>query len=618
MDKDEENFTTFLAYTKSPKTTKRTSFQDELKKAVNARVSRQKAIEEAESSDYSEEFESDDSLDDSFNETKAIKPESRRSFHDFHFSDDDDDDDNDKKSNNKVSFLKTRRQETKALDYEGNERTPPKSPIFGDMGNGRLIAKDQKPTPKPRESRMKRSPSPPGSVFSTLDGDFKPTPQDRNRDKTEGKHTMNKTVSVAAPSSLTRLNDKVSASETQSFSERHSPEGLRLSDSPSPTARLRSLPRTAVQKDMTITKEDASGVLKDLKIGDNDGHGNTELHVSEEGSPSVLEMMLTNVKEKSAQGENKDPRLSKTFEIFDSSEEDKMFGKHSQKLDLQKKTEEFLKLDRSQSSRSISAQQNKKSVKHRNSAKSRYMGTLTVLDKSVYENNGEIEAADTLRAAVYQNWLEKKKMFLREGHKMKMTEEEQKKEKLKMQNEMKKEEAMAAFMAWKSEKKKDIKEIRTKQKLEENKKLEELQDIARRKQDCRKAFEKWKESKEDHLKEKAFKEKNLEMEKKLKEKNMISEKKSNSMTAFKTWNERKELVLKEKTKEKKNEKLKVKKIISEKKEKEQMALDLYEEWLEKKEQQEKIEKKQRKMQIILDDEPPPPWSPPGRTIPAGR
>lgn len=98
-----------------------------------------------------------DSLDDSFNETKAIKPESRRSFHDFHFSDDDDEDD--KKSNNKVSFLKTRRQETKALDYEGNERTLPKSPIFGDMGNGHLIAKDQKPTPKPRESRMKRSPS---------------------------------------------------------------------------------------------------------------------------------------------------------------------------------------------------------------------------------------------------------------------------------------------------------------------------------------------------------------------------------------------------------------------------------------------------------------------------
>lgn len=625
MEEEEENFTTFLAYTKSPKTTKRTSFQDELKKAVNARVSRQKAIEEAENSDYSEEFESDDSLDDSFNETKSIKPESRRSFHDFHFSDDDDDD---KKSNNKVSFLKTRRQENKELHYEGNERTLPKSPIFGDMGNGHLTAKDQKPTPKPRESRMKRSPSPPGSVFSTVDGDFKPTPQDRNRDKTEGKHTMNKTVSASASSSLTRLNDKVSASETQPFSESHSPEGLRLSDSPSPTARLSSLPRTAVQKDMTITKEDASGILKDLKIGDNDGHGNTELHVSEEGSPSVLEMMLTNVKEKSAQGENKGPCLSKTFEILDSSEEDKMpGGKHSQKkFDLQKKTEEFLKLDRSQSSRSISAQQNKKSAKHRtpNSAKSRYMGTLSVLDKSVYENNGEIEAADTLRAAVYQNWLEKKKMFLQEGHKMKMAEEEEKKEKLKLQNNMKKEEAMAAFMAWKSEKKKYIKEIRTKQKLEEKKNLEELQDIACRKQDCRKAFEKWKESKEDHLKEKAFKEKNLEMEKKLKEQNMISEKKSNSMTAFKTWNERKELVLKEKKKEKKNEKLKVEKIISEKKEKEQRALDLYEEWLEKKEQQEKIkkeQKKQRKRQVILDADPPsppPPWSPPGRTIPAGR
>ncbi|CAI9612313.1 unnamed protein product, partial [Staurois parvus] len=541
MEEDEENFTTFLAYTKSPKTTKRTSFQDELKKAVNARVSRQKAIEEAENSDYSEEFESDDSLDDSFKKTIATRPQSQKSFHDFHFSDEDDD----KDSNSKVSFLKTRRQDNKELDDSlaadiiskgGYERTLPKSPVSDDMGNGHITAKDYKPTPKPRESRMKRSPSPPGSGFSTWDGDFKPTPQDRSRDKTEGKHPMNKPVLVSPPSSLTRLNDKVSASETWSFSERHSPEGLQLSNSPSPTVRLKSLPMTAVQKDMMITQEDATGVLKDLKIGEFDVHEGTKLHVSEEGSPSVLEMMLTSVKEKSAQGENKDPCLSETFKIFDSSEQGEILGgKHAQnKPDLQKKTEEFLKLGSSQSSRSISAQQNKKSAKHRtpNSAKSRYMGTLTVLDKSVYENNGEIEAADTLRATVYQNWLEKKKLFLQEVHKIKMAEEEQKKEKIKLQDTMKKEEAMAAFMAWKSEKKKEINEIQVKKKLEEKKKMEEFQDIARRKEECRKAFEKWKESKEDHLKEKVLKEKSLEMEKKVNEKKIVMEKKKNSVSAF--------------------------------------------------------------------------------------
>lgn len=51
---------------------------------------------------------------------------------------------------------------------------------------------------------------------------------------------------------------------------------------------------------------------------------------------------------------------------------------------------------------------------------------------------------------------------------------------------MKKEEAMAAFMAWKSEKKKEIKEMQMMKKLEEKKKMEELQDIAHRKEDCRK------------------------------------------------------------------------------------------------------------------------------------
>ncbi|KAM5191486.1 microtubule-associated protein 9 [Mantella aurantiaca] len=600
--------------------------EDELKKAVSARVSRQKAIEEADNSDYSDEFESDDSLDDTFKKKKTTKSKSQKTFHDFHFSDDDDED-----SHNKVSFLKTGKLGSKELDYSmtpdsiskgEDERSLAKSPFSGDIKNGRLIAEDHKPTPKPRESRMKRLASPPGSGISTLDGDFKPIPQDRNRDKTEEKHTTNKTSSVSASSSLTRLNDKVSASGTQSFSERYSPEGLRLSDSPSPSARLKSFPMTAVQKDMMTTMEETSGVLKALKIGEIDGNGNTESHITEVDSPSALEMMLTSVKEKSAQGENKDPRLSETHEIYNSNEQYNVLGeKYAQnKLNLQKKTEEFLKLGGSQSSRSISAQQTKKSVKHRtpNSAKSRYLGTLTVLEKSVYENNGGIEAADALRATVYQNWLEKKKVFLQEVHKIKKAEEEQEKQKIKMQKTMKEEEAIAAFRAWKSEKKKEIKEIKLNQKLEEKKKMEEFQDIARRKADCRKAFEKWKESKEDHLKEKALKEKDLEIEKKLNEHKVIMEKKSNSLTAFKTWNERKELVLKEKKKEKKNEKLKIDKVKSEKKEKELRALELYEQWLEKKEHQEKIEKKQKKLQLILDDDLPPPWSPPGKTIPAGR
>jgi len=50
----DEVFSTTLAYTKSPKVTKRTTFQDELIKAITARSARQR------SSEYSDDFDSDD------------------------------------------------------------------------------------------------------------------------------------------------------------------------------------------------------------------------------------------------------------------------------------------------------------------------------------------------------------------------------------------------------------------------------------------------------------------------------------------------------------------------------------------------------------------------------
>lgn len=50
----DEIFSTTLAYTKSPKATKRTSFQDELIRAITARSARQRSCE------YSDDFDSDE------------------------------------------------------------------------------------------------------------------------------------------------------------------------------------------------------------------------------------------------------------------------------------------------------------------------------------------------------------------------------------------------------------------------------------------------------------------------------------------------------------------------------------------------------------------------------
>ncbi|XP_068134986.1 microtubule-associated protein 9 [Hyperolius riggenbachi] len=627
MDGDEENLSTLLAYTKSPKITKRTSFQDELKKALNARVSRQQALEEHGNSDYSDEFESDDSLEESLNMTKTITSKPKKSFHDFHLSD------GEESPQDKVSFMKTKKQESKQPEHDMTRVNTskgdydffsPKSPLSGEVTKGHFTPEDRslRPTPKPRESRVKPSTSSSGSGISAVIESVLPGPQHRNRDEAEESHSTNKATSLSAPSSLTRLNDKVSAPETQSFSGRRSPEGFQLPESPKPTPRLKSLSMTSMQKGTAVTKEDASIMAKDLHIEKVNDHGN-ESRMKERDSPSVLEMMLTNVKEKSLQQENRHPDLSGSLESNDSAELDAMFEKESErnKHNHQKKRDESPKLERSQSNRSLSAPQSKKTSKHNKqiSAKSRYLGTLTVLDKSVYENNGNLEAADTLRATVYQNWLENKKTFIKELQKMRKAEEEKKQEKLKLDQSMKKEEANAAFMAWKAEKIKELKESQIKQKQQETKKLEEIQDIARRKEDCRKAFEKWKETKEDHLKEKILKEKHSEREKKEKEQEKIAEKLSNNKTAYKTWNERKETVLQQKKKKAKNEKLEEKKIKSEKQEKEKRAMEIYEHWLEKKEHQEKFEKRKKKYDTMSDDyDSTPPWSPPGRTIPAGR
>ncbi|KAM9329510.1 microtubule-associated protein 9 [Gastrophryne carolinensis] len=605
MAEDFENLSTFLAYTKSPKITKRTSFQDELKKAVSARVSRQQAIQESDNLDYSDEFESDDSLDDSLKITKASKLKFRKSLHNFHFSDDDDDDDN---SHSKMSFVKTKRQD-KEPDYSatadsGNrgDRDLWKTSSSADVRSEHILTEDQnqKPTPKPRESRIKCSPSPPGFGISATDKTFKPTPQHRTKDKTP----------VSAASSLGRLNDTFSVSEAQQFTERHSPQELQSSNVSSP--RLKSPSVSEVQKTLTVTKEETSMILKDLQIGGN-SFDKMESGIIERDSRSALEMMLSEVKEKSVQQENKDPLSSETHKSYDSGEQDTAVHKKEElnKITLEKKMNQPLQI--TQSSRPLSAPQSKKSVKPNkpNSAKSRYLGTLTILDKSVYKKNGELEAADTLRATVYQNWLEKKKAFLDEIYKIKKDEEKSEREKLKLEESMKKEEAMAAFMAWKAEKKGKIYETQKKQKLEEKKKLEEIQDIALKKEECRRAFEKWKESKEGHLKQKALKEKHTEKEKMLKEQKAIMEKKSINVTAFKTWNERKEHVLKEKKYKLRNEKKNLEKLKAEKEERDKMALEMYEQWLEKKELQEKFEKRKNKT-------PPPPWSPPGRTIPAGR
>ncbi|KAG8454009.1 hypothetical protein GDO86_000583 [Hymenochirus boettgeri] len=502
----DDDLSTILAYTKSPKIAKRTTFQDELKKAINARVLRQQAIEEDDVSDYSEEFDSDGSLNDSENEETAVESKVQKLFHDFHFSEEEESELQKTFLKNKSSLQKVEKELDNAFIFGNKNKEHSENGLLKSKHGMKdtLLEeeKETKPTPKPRETRIKSTSS--------------------------------------------------------------------------------------------------------------------NFHDGKRRSPSVLQMMLENVNEKSIQQEikvNYQDRNEIDPENVHQLHANGLFAEHSskqaRKIVTDTKGEEPLNTFRSSTSRSLNSLQTNKNMKGKlcKSAKSRYLGTLTVLDKSIKEVGSDIEAADALRATVYQNWLESKKTCIQELHNMKKFEAEKEKEKLK-QDITKKEEATAAFQVWKTEKAKEIRKNLLKQKEEELKKMKEIQEIAQKKDDSKKAFEMWKEHKDVYLKEKIFTERNTETEKKNKELKDILEKKKDNMAAVKKWNTQKKYGLKEKQKVVKDLKLMEEQKQSEKFEKEKKALEMYEQWLERKERGERIGKKQKR--------PPPPWSPPGKTIPARR
>ncbi|MEE6461175.1 hypothetical protein FKM82_001220 [Ascaphus truei] len=658
-DDDDDDFSTTLAYSKSPKTTKRTTFQDELERAISARVSRQQAVEEPEYSEYSEEFESDDSLNESCNKKNAqIESPVKKAIQDFDISDEEDE------LYRKVSYLKNKKtfdtqanQEPEHENGVNQENRLLKSPLFdGGKKDSRIREGEREsiPIPMPRESKIKAMASSQGDSISASNESFRPTPQQRNvlkksssyiedndSARAEEKNLSNKPASLSAPSSLTKLSDKVSAADKRAFSERFSPEGHWLSSPPPSTvSKSKSLSPLAGERNrdcvVTIAREASPIILKDLKVGENEDHGKSESQANDRKSPSVLELMLSTVKEKSNQQENKDPLLYEGHDSQTLSEQcrnlrevlmEQKRSQHKQKATEETiiKKEENSETVRSPSSRSLTfiqtAKKSPKSSLH-SSAKSRYLGTLTVLDKPLKESSSDIEAADALRATVYQNWLQKKKVFLQELQKIKKSGEVDERAKNRMDGSTKKEEAIASFQAWKTEKTKELQKNLIKQRQEEDRKMKEIQEIARRKEDSKKAFEKWKDDKEEHLKEKIQKEKQSVKEKQQKEQKSVLEKKKDNRSAIQKWNEQKEGALKEKKKEKLHERLKHEKSKAEKEEKEKKALEMYEKWMvricEKKERRDRIEKKQKKLQVILEDDPPPPWSPPSRTIPAGK
>ncbi|NXA16033.1 MAP9 protein, partial [Sapayoa aenigma] len=218
---------------------------------------------------------------------------------------------------------------------------------------------------------------------------------------------------------------------------------------------------------------------------------------------------------------------------------------------------------------------------------SQYLGSLRVLeDKCMQKKRTEFDKADSLRAAVFQNWLEKKKLLLLELKRAEKEKAENLRNNTEKKEALKREESIASFEAWKKKKAREAK------KLSEKKKLEEPGEM--------KPAEQNKEKTEAA------------------QVVIISATGAAfsyvvifcSLTLYR--HEKKEEYRKKKKVEKFLEKKKQEMQQAKKEEKNEKALEEYERWLENKERREQLEKKQKKFQAVHGNEMSFPWRPPGK------
>ncbi|XP_054341481.1 microtubule-associated protein 9 isoform X4 [Pongo pygmaeus] len=615
----DEVFSTTLAYTKSPKVTKRTTFQDELIRAITARSARQR------SSEYSDDFDSDEivSLGD-FSDTSADENSVNKKMNDFHISDDEE------KNPSKLSFLKTKKsngnitKDEPVCAIKNEEEVAPDEcedivvKSFSESQNkDEEFKKDKiKMKPKPRIISIKSTSSENNSL-DTHDH-FKPSPRPRSmlkkkshieeKDGLKDKETaLSEELELhSAPSSLPTPNGIQLEAEKKAFSENLDPEDSCLTSLASS-----SLKQILGDSFSPGSEGNASGKADRVT---------TAVEKSKESQVTANDLEEEKAKAELIMDDDRtvDPLLSKSQSILISTSATASSKKTIEDRNMKNKKSTNNRAS-SASARLMTSEFLKKSSSKRRTpsttTSSHYLGTLKVLDQKPSQKQSiEPDRADNIRAAVYQEWLEKKNVYLHEMHRIKRIESEN----LRIQNEQKeaakREEALASFEAWKAMKEKEAKKIAAKKRLEEKNKKKTEEENAARKGEALQAFEKWKEKKMEYLKEKNRKEREYERAKKQKEEETVAEKKKDNLTAVEKWNEKKEAFFKQKEKEKINEKRKEELKRAEKKDKDKQAIDEYEKWLENKERQERIERKQKKRHSFLESEALPPWSPPSRTV----
>ncbi|KAK3523261.1 hypothetical protein QTP86_028044 [Hemibagrus guttatus] len=614
----DEDFCTALAFTKSPKTSKRTTFQDELEAAVNERAVRNRAFH----LNFDDDDDDGDDDDDVLNELLKTRRKkigmfkasrSKTSINDFKLSDDEEENIRPKK----VSFLKNQENSDFRKSDSLRSDTLRSDTLRSDALRSDTLRSDTLRSDSLRSDTLRsdalRSESPFISHQSVTEADG----LDRSQQGSDFTSHSDSSSQQNSKSELVRKIQSESSACRRSLSEsplplysensqwKYSSECVSEATPPTPAPRQRT-PHSALSR-----------------CDEKDGRTQTP---PSRADMSVVSNTFTSCQTAGNSGnytlqDNVSVTVNTHSRPLESAESTDFSAGEQRMQEEYQFGSEVSPVPESGTSRSSAVRpgSSRKSRSAPSCAESRYLGTLKVLEqKSCLQETG-LDNADSLRATVYQDWLKKKEERLQVTFRAKKQEEKQKEEKKREEEMNKKAEAKASYEAWKEKKREALRE-KIREKQEAMKKLQkEMEDKEERKESAKRVFEKWKREHDNLLLEQLQKQVQAEnrlKEKKEKEKEQRTRESSSSLAQ---WNVRKKEMIEEKLKTESRKK-EIKEIEDkyEKEERERTALEMYEKWLRRKEFQQKRELREQKMKAITVEEPQPPWSPPNRTVPFGK
>ncbi|XP_034441572.1 microtubule-associated protein 9 [Hippoglossus hippoglossus] len=637
-----------LAYSKSPKTSRRTTFQDELQAAVSARANKTTTGHFS----YPDDFDEDEDEDDFFNQLlksrkkKADAFKAGKSKANTHNTFDLSDDKDKHGKTKRVSFLKSKRISFSSEDAsESRENEQPDSSVVGHYNHNNSISSQHSTSGSKYDTQSKNSvvepvdpQTPRGSLSRSLSYQTSddlldmplPLPPDGSVTETPGPEEKSNTF----------LEETSQTPDLSGPDIKHVPSAdiptEREPPKPKPRQRTLGLLSHAVEKtpeeseSQDLSRPQTSSASIPLSSGassntavrscsphwtEDDHTFSHSLSKSSSSKSEQSQFLTKSTIDSESRGDfisddskDRDGKCSTSFEEFHED-----LGDHSNQSVAQlSHTQEKLFDTRTSSSNSKITQRCQSACSRK--VESKYLGSLKVLDRKVSLHESPPETADSLRAAVYQEWLKKKKEKSLGNAQLKKKEQLLQEQK-KKEEEAKKGDAVASYEAWKEGKAESLK-AKAKEKQDKMRKEQRAgEETEEKKQSAKQVFEKWKQE-QDHLLDKKYrKQKEAEDKLQLKKQTKEEERKRESTSAFSRWSDKKKDVIHEKVSmERKEVKDKAEEERYMKEERDKMALEMYESWLVRKEREQKRQREERRIKAILRDSPPPPWSPPNKTI----